>query len=66
MAINKKKHKKYRKNKDIYKTATAARRKARKLGLKGIHSHGRGSSKRYMPGSSHGSYLRALRKKKNG
>ena len=66
MAINKKKHKKYTKNKDIYRTATAARRKARKLGLKGIHSHGRGSSKRYMPGSSHGSYLRALRKKKNG
>ena len=66
MAVNKKKHKKYIRNKDIYKTATAARARALKLGLKGIHSHGRGSNKRFMPGSTHGTYLRALRKKKNG
>ena len=66
MVLNKKKHKNYIKNKDIYKTATAARKRARKLGLKGIHSHGRGSKKRFMPGSSHGVYERALRRKKNG
>ena len=66
MVLNKKKHKNYIKNKDIYKTATAARKRARKLGLKGIHSHGRGSNKRFMPGSSHGVYRRALRRKKNG
>lgn len=66
MALNKRKHKKYIGNKDIYKTASKARTRARKLGLKGIHSHGRGSDKRYMPGSSHGAYLRALRRRKNG
>ena len=44
--INKRKHKKYIRNKDIYKTAGAARKRARKLGLKGIHSHGRGSEDR--------------------
>ena len=62
--INKRKHKKYIRNKDIYKTAGAARKRARKLGLKGIHSHGRGKSKRYMPGSSHKAYNNALRKKR--
>ena len=66
MALNKRKHKTYIKNKDIFKTATKARARARKLGLRGIHSHGRGSSKRFMPGSSHGVYERALRRKKNG
>ena len=50
--INKRKHKTYIKNKDIYKTAGAARKRARRLGLKGIHSHGRGKAKRFMPGSS--------------
>jgi len=34
------------------------------LGLKGIHAHGRGKNKRFMPGSSHGAYLRAIRRKK--
>ena len=66
MVLNKRKHRTYIKKKDIYKTATAARKRARKLGLKGIHSHGRGSNKRFMPGSSHGVYERALRRKKNG
>lgn len=66
MAINKTKHKTYIKNKDIYRTAGAARKRARRLGLKGIHAHGRGKDKRFMPGSSHGVYERALRKKKNG
>ena len=66
MALNKRKHKRYIKNRDIFKTATKARARARQLGLRGIHSHGRGSSKRFMPGSSHGVYERALRRKKNG
>jgi len=66
MAINRTKHRRYIKNKDIYKSAGKARKRARKLGLKGIHSHGRGSDKRFMPGSSHGVYRRALRRKKNG
>ena len=64
MALNKTKHKKYIKNKDIFKTAGAARRRARKLGLKGIHSHGRGDEKRFMPGSTHQAYERAKKKKK--
>ena len=64
--INKRKHKKYIRNKDIYKTAGAARKRSRKLVLKGIHSHGRGKAKRFMSGSSHGVYERALRRKKNG
>jgi|TARA_R100000005_G_C4997789_1_gene204480 hypothetical protein len=63
MALNKRTHKKFIKNKDIFKTATAARKRARKLGLRGIHSHGRGKAKRFMPGSSHPVYERALRKK---
>tara|TARA_B100001059_G_scaffold29892_2_gene24174 strand:+ start:7938 stop:8135 length:198 start_codon:yes stop_codon:yes gene_type:complete len=63
MAVNRTKHKGYIRNKDVYKSAGAARKRARKLGLKGIHSHGRGSDKRFMPGSSHGVYRRALRKK---
>ena len=66
MALNKRTQKTYIKKKDIYKSATAARRRAKQLGLKGIHSHGRGKAKRYMPGSTHGTYERALRKKKNG
>ena len=66
MALNKRKHKRYIKNRDIFKTATKARARARQLGLRGIHSHGRGSSKRFMPGSSHAVYERALRRKKNG
>ena len=56
MAVNKTKHKRYILNKDVYKSAGKARKRARKLGLKGIHSHGRGS----------GVYRRALRRKKNG
>tara|TARA_Y100000114_G_scaffold111561_1_gene105307 strand:+ start:274 stop:468 length:195 start_codon:yes stop_codon:yes gene_type:complete len=64
MAINKRKHKTYIKKKDIYTTASKARKAARKYGLKGIHSHGRGKNKRFMPGSSHGAYLRAVRRKR--
>jgi hypothetical protein len=47
-----------------YKTKTAARKKARSLGLKGIHSHGRGKNKIYMPGSTHPAYENALKKKR--
>lgn len=50
--------------KDVYKTAGAARRRARSLGLRGIHSHGRGKSKVFMPGSTHKAYNKAMRKKK--
>lgn len=49
-----------------YTTRTAARRRARQLGLRGIHSHGRGKNKIYMPGSTHRAYERALRRKKSG
>tara|TARA_E500000318_G_scaffold10580_1_gene9339 strand:+ start:13963 stop:14166 length:204 start_codon:yes stop_codon:yes gene_type:complete len=59
-------HKTFRENRDIYKTIGAARKRARALGLRGIHSHGRGSEKRFMPGSSHKAYENAIRKKKNG
>ena len=59
-------HKTFRENRDIYKTIGAARKRARALGLRGIHSHGRGSKKRFMPGSSHKAYENAIRKKKNG
>jgi hypothetical protein len=64
--VNKRKHKTYIKKKDVYTKSSAARKAARKYGLKGIHSHGRGKNKRFMPGSSHGAYLRAVRRKKNG
>lgn len=64
MALNKRTHKKFIKNKDIFKTATAARKRARKLGLRGIHSHGRGKAKRFMPGSSHKAYTNALKKRR--
>ena len=49
-----------------YKTKTAARKKARSLGLKGIHGHGRGKARIYMPGSTHSAYERALKKNKSG
>ena len=64
--INKRKHKTYIKRKNIYTKVSAARKAARRLGLKGIHSHGRGKNKRYMPGSTHDAYLRAVKRKKNG
>tara|TARA_E500000178_G_scaffold342212_1_gene387106 strand:- start:5727 stop:5927 length:201 start_codon:yes stop_codon:yes gene_type:complete len=66
MAVNRKTHRRYIRNKDVFKTAGKARKRARRLGLRGIHSHGRGSDKRFMPGSSHGVYRRALKRKKNG
>ena len=62
--ISKRRHRTYIKKRDIYKSATAARKRARALGLKGIHSHGRGDDKRFMPGSSHQAYLNKVRKRK--
>jgi hypothetical protein len=55
-----------RSRRDVYTTKLAARRRARKLGLRGVHSHGRGRDKIYMPGSTHQAYERALRRQKNG
>ncbi len=49
-----------------YKTKKAARAAARRLGLKGIHSHGRGKNKIYMAGSTHKAYENAMRRKRNG
>jgi hypothetical protein len=50
-----------------YKTSAQARKKARSLGLRGIHSHGSGKNKVYMPGSSMKALNNALSKKrKNG
>ena len=66
VVVNKRKHKTYIKKRDVYTKASGARKAAKKYGLKGIHSHGRGKNKRFMPGSSHGAYLRAVRRKKNG
>jgi len=49
---------------NVYTTEAAARRRARILGIIGTHSHGRGKNKVYMPGVTHASYERALRRKK--
>ena len=64
MALNRKKHKAYISRGNVFKSATAARKRARALGLKGIHSHGRGDAKRFMPGSSHQAYINKVRKRK--
>ena len=64
VALNRKKHKAYISRGNVFKSATAARKRARALGLKGIHAHGRGAEKRYMPGSSHQAYLNKIRKRK--
>ena len=64
MALNRKKHTSFLRNKHVYKSAGPARKAARRLGLKGIHAHGRGTAKRFMPGSSHKAYTNALRKKR--
>ena len=50
--------------KDVYKKATAARKRARSLGLKAIHSHGRGKNKVFMPGSTHQAYENAKKRGK--
>jgi hypothetical protein len=54
--------------KNTFKKKSGARKHAKRLGLRGIHSHGRGKSKIYMAGSTHAAYERAMRnrKKRNG
>ena len=47
-----------------YKTKMAAKRAAKRLGLKGIHSHGRGKNKVYMAGSTHKAFNTAMRKRR--
>ena len=47
-----------------YKTKMAAKRAAKRLGLKGIHSHGRGKNKVYMAGSTHKAFNNAMRKRR--
>tara|TARA_Y100000592_G_C5368326_1_gene267225 strand:+ start:129 stop:326 length:198 start_codon:yes stop_codon:yes gene_type:complete len=64
MSLNKRKHAAFLRNKHVYKTPGPARKAAARLGLKGIHAHGRGKDKRFMPGSSHTAYKNALRKRK--
>ena len=64
MALNKRTHKSFLRNKHVYKSPGPARKAATRLGLKGIHAHGRGKAKRFMPGSSHKAYKNALRKRR--
>ena len=47
-----------------YKTKRAARKAAKRLGLRGIHSHGRGKNKINMAGSTHKAYENAKKRKK--
>ena len=42
--------------KNTFKTKMGARKHAKRLGLRGIHSHGRGKNKIYMAGSTHAAY----------
>ena len=47
-----------------YKTKRAAKKAAKRIGLKGIHSHGRGKAKIYMAGSTHKAYENAIKKRR--
>ncbi len=47
-----------------YKTKRAAKKAAKRIGLKGIHSHGKGKNKIYMAGSTHAAYENAKKRKK--
>ena len=42
----------------------AAKKAAKRLGLRGIHSHGRGKNKVYMAGSTHTAYENAMKKRR--
>ena len=50
--------------KNTFKTKMGARKHAKRIGLRGIHSHGRGDKKVYMAGSTHAAYNRAMRNRK--
>jgi len=47
-----------------YKSKMAAKKAAKRLGLRGIHSHGRGKNKVYMAGSTHQAYENAMKKRR--
>ena len=47
-----------------YKSKMAAKKAAKRLGLRGIHSHGRGKNKVYMAGSTHAAFEKAKKRKK--
>ena len=47
-----------------YKTKMAAKKAAKRLRLKGIHSHGRGKAKVYMAGSTHKAYENAKKRRR--
>jgi hypothetical protein len=47
-----------------YKSKMAAKKAAKRLGLRGIHSHGRGKNKSYMAGSTHKAYENAIKKRR--
>ena len=47
-----------------YKSKMAAKKAAKRLGLRGIHSHGRGKNKIYMAGSTHKAYENAMKKRR--
>lgn len=47
-----------------YKTKMAAKKAAKRLGLKGTHSHGRGKAKVYMAGSTHQAYENAIKRRR--
>ena len=47
-----------------YKTKRAARKAAKRIGLRGTHSHGKGKAKVYMAGSTHAAFKRAKKRNK--
>ena len=50
--------------KNTFKTKMGARKHARTLGLKGIHSHGKGQNKKYMARIPHAAKQSAMRNTK--
>ena len=50
--------------KNTFKKKSGAIKHAKRIGLRGIHSHGRGKAKVYMAGSTHAAYTRAMRSRK--
>ena len=49
--------------KNSFKKKAGALKHAKRVGLRGTHSHGRGKAKVYMAGSSHAAYTRAMKKR---
>lgn len=46
-----------------YKTKAAAMKAAKRLGLRGTHSHGTGKGKIHMAGKTHAAFEKAMKKK---